>query len=163
MTREQPSLYQQTSDAILQQIGYRDWSDLEMLIARIAVGALILLVAALIRETVHVRRHKEVLVQLRRWADALPFPFGSLPLPQQLEAFAPLRRMSGHPAYVVHALVSLRLQLEEMDAAPALLASLDEIATQHMSKATAATTSGPRNHSDSNVTSASSGKADLGD
>jgi hypothetical protein len=163
MSGEQPTLYQQTFDAILQQIGYRDWGDLEMLIARIAIGALILLVAAMIREAVHVRRQKEVLVQLRRWADALPFPFGALPLPQQLEAFTPLRRMSGHPAYVVHALVSLRLQLEEMDAGPALLATLDEIATQHMSKAISAISADRSNHSDSNHMSAGSGKADAGD
>ena len=163
MSGEKPTSYQQTFDAILQQIGFRDWGDLEMLIARIAIGALILLVAALVRETVHVRRQKEVLVQLRRWADALPFPFGSLPLPQQLEAFTPLRRMLGHPAYVVHALVSLRLQLEEMDAAPGLLATLDEIATQHLSKASSAISADRSSHSDSNPASARSGKADVGD
>lgn len=127
-------LYQQTFDAILKQIGYQDWSSLELMIAELLVVLLIILLSALIREAVHVRRQKRVWAQLKEWADCLPFPFQALSEPEQLNALAPLRRLQGHPAYIVHALVSLRLHLEELGAASVMLATLDEIATQHQSK-----------------------------
>jgi hypothetical protein len=128
------SSYQQTFDAILKLIGYQDWTNIELLIAELAVVLLIALLGALAREIVHVRRQRHVWAQVKTWEDGLPFPFESLAPAERLKAFAPLRALSGHPAYIVHTLVGMRLQLEELGADPAMLATLDEIATQHAAK-----------------------------
>jgi hypothetical protein len=124
------SLNQKTWDFIATKVRWTDWSDVWLLAAE---GTFLLVLFSSIagyRWVLHRRRLREVGSQLTHWCETM-LPTFQLSSPnQQLACIALLRDVTGHPVYVFHSLLGLRIALEEFNLPLKVLEALDEIAEE---------------------------------
>ena len=116
--------------ALVEEFHRTGGNDVWLYVAYVIFLLVLFLAIIAIRWLLHLRRRSEVGRRVVQWCNAMGPTFRSQPPTDQLAYVALLRDLSGHPVYVVHHLVLLRVGLERLDLDVKVLEAVDEIAEE---------------------------------